>query len=65
MVRGSMFLQTAFPKQYTSNSTIQSNTNAPEHLSVSLGSARGEALFETIKERDPVPKWYDPEKLRL
>jgi hypothetical protein len=30
-----------------------------------FASARGEALFETIKERDPVPKWYDPEKLRL
>ncbi len=28
-------------------------------------TARGEALIEAIKERDPVPKWYDPEKLRL
>jgi len=23
--------------------------------------ARGEAIIEALKERDPVPKWYDPE----
>src|SRR6266851_3248668 len=26
-------------------------------------TGRGEAMMETIKEGDPVPKWYDPEKL--
>ena len=30
-----------------------------------FASARGEAIMETIKERDPVPTWHDPEKLRL
>ena len=24
-------------------------------------SARGEAVIEALKERDPEPKWYDPE----
>jgi hypothetical protein len=28
-------------------------------------TTRGEAIMETIKERDPVPKWYNPEKLRF
>ena len=23
--------------------------------------ARGEAILEALKERDPIPKWYDPE----
>jgi hypothetical protein len=27
--------------------------------------AGGEAVIEGRKERDPVPKWYDPEKFRL
>jgi hypothetical protein len=26
-----------------------------------FGSARGEAVIEALKERDPVPKWNDPE----
>jgi hypothetical protein len=26
--------------------------------------AGGEAVVERLKQRDPVPKWYDPEKLR-
>jgi hypothetical protein len=30
-----------------------------------FGTARGEAIIETIKERDPVPKWCDPEEFRL
>jgi hypothetical protein len=30
-----------------------------------LVTSRGETIMETIKERDPVPKWYDPEKLRF
>ena len=25
-------------------------------------SARGEAIIEALKERDPIPKWYDPER---
>lgn len=40
---------------------IDVTNHCHKFLSELFLSARGEAIIEALKERDPVPKWYDPE----
>ncbi len=41
---------------------IDVTNHCHKFLSELFLGARGVAIIETLKERDPMPKWHDPER---